>query len=162
MPIPMRYDTWMAIASLALHVMFVIYINSLYMALTRPLAIGATIAQPWNMMIIGMFLFGLPGFGLAGVAYLLAKDLAKKSGVRRATSMIIIVQGIILLLGMINASSVEKAMNDYYIETLTNRGEIHLFNTIPQLFMMGSIPLMGVGAYLYTVKPKTERFKSSL
>lgn len=162
MPIPMRYDTWMAIASLALHVMFIIYINSLYMALTRPLAIGATIAQPWNMMIIGMFLFGIPGFGLAGVAYLLAKGLARKSGVRRVPSIIIIAQGVILLLGMINASSIEKAMNDYYIESLTNRGEIYLFNLIPQLFMMGSIPLMGVGAYLYTVRPKPQRFESSL
>ncbi|MEM0446678.1 MAG: hypothetical protein QW574_04450, partial [Candidatus Nitrosocaldus sp.] len=127
----MRYDTWMAIASLALHVMFVIYINSLYMALTRPLAIGATIAQPWNMMIIGMFLFGIPGFGLAGVTYLLAKGLARKSEVRRAPSMIIIAQGAILLLGMINASSIEKVMNDYYIEALTNRGEMYLFSIIP-------------------------------
>lgn len=162
MPIPMRYDTWMAIASLALHVMFVIYINSLYMALTRPLAIGATIAQPWNMMIIGMFLFGIPGFGLAGVAYLLAKGLARKSEVRRAPSMIIIAQGAILLLGMINASSIEKVMNDYYVEALTNRGEMYLFSIIPQLFMVGSIPLMGVGAYLYTIKPKQQRFKSNL
>lgn len=152
----------MAIASLALHAMFVLYINSLYMALTRPLAIGATIAQPWNMMLIGMFLFGIPGFGLAGVAYLLAKGLARKSGVRKAASTIIIVQGIVLLIGMINASSIEKAMDGYYVETLANRGETWLFNTIPQIFMVASVPLIGVGAHLYTIKPKQQRFKSSL
>lgn len=159
---PIRYDTWMAIASLALHVMFVIYINSLYLALTRPLAIGATIAQPWNMMIIGMFLFGIPGFGLAGVAYMLAKELARKLEVRRTPSIIIIAQGIVLMLGMVNAGSVEKVMNDYYVEVLTNRGEAYLFNITPQIFILASLPLIGVGAHLYTVKPKQQRFKSSL
>ncbi len=152
MRIPGKYDTWMGIAALALHVMFVIYTNTFYTVLTQPITIGRIFAYPWQIMIIGMFLFGMPGFGLAGVTYLLARRLARKEMVRRLPSMLIIAQGIVLIVGMLNASNIVPNINKEY--------RLIEFELLPYVFIAGAIPMIGFGLHLYTIKP-IKKFKSS-
>ncbi len=152
MRIPGKYDTWMGIAALALHVMFIIYTNAFYTVLTLPIAIGRTFAYPFQIMLIGIFLFGLPGFGLAGVTYLLARRLARKEIARRLPSILIIAQGVILIAGMLNASSIVSKMNEEYRSMQ--------FELLPYAFIAGAIPMIGFGLHLYTIKP-IKKFKSS-
>lgn len=145
MSIPGKYDTWMGIAALALHIMFVIYTNAFYTVLTQPITIGRTFAYPWQIMIVGISLFGLPGFGLAGVTYLLAKRLARKEMVRKPPSILMIAQGIVVIVGMITASSIVPSMNEEY--------RLIQFEALPYAFIVGAIAMIGFGAHLYTIKP---------
>jgi len=152
MRIPGKYDVWMGIAALALHLMFVIYTNLFYTVLTQPIAIGRIFAYPWQVMIIGLFLFGVPGFGLAGVAYLLARRLARREMVRRVPSIIILAQGIILIAGMVNASSIVPNINQEY--------RLQQFEILPYLFIAGGVAIIVFAIHLYTIKP-IKKFRRS-
>jgi hypothetical protein len=152
MRIPGKHDVWMGIAALALHLMFVIYTNLFYIVLTQPIAIGRTFAYPWQVMIIGLFLFGVPGFGLVGATYLLARRLARREMVRRVPSMIILAQGIILIAGMVNASSIVPNINQEY--------RLQQFEILPQIFIAGGVAIIAFAIHLYTIKP-IKKFRRS-
>ncbi len=143
----MRLETGLALAALGLHVMFVIYAASFYFALSKPVQIGNIVALPeiaWQLLTVGIFLFGLPGFGLAGIAYILAKRDAPK-----VVSIILIAQGIVMPLGMLYASILATDMSaDYRTDALL---------AIPQIFMIVGFAPIGLGVHLAKLKPMQRR-----
>ena len=143
----MRLETGLALAALGLHVMFVLYASSFYFALTKPIEVGNIVALPelaWQLIIVGIFLFGLPGFGLAGIAYILARRDAP-----RVVSFILIAQGIVMPLGMFYASTLANNMSaDYRTATLL---------ILPQLFLIAGFAPIGLGTHLAKLKPMKRR-----
>ncbi len=143
----MRLETGLALAALGLHVMFVVYASSFYFALSKPIQIGNIVALPelaWQLLTVGIFLFGLPGFGLAGIAYILAKRDAP-----RVVSVILIAQGIVMPLGMLYASALANNMSeDYKTDTLL---------TLPQIFLIAGFAPIGLGVHLAKLKPMKRR-----
>jgi len=139
-----RLETGMALAALALHAMFVAYLSSFYYALSRPIEPGTIILIPWQLLIVGIFLFGVPGFGLAGIAYILSKR-----DVPRVVSFILIAQGILMPLGMLYASTLaNKIVEDYKSTELL---------IVPQIFFVAGFAIIGLGAHLSRLKPVKRR-----
>ncbi len=139
-----RLETGMALAALALHVMFVVYLSSFYYALSRPVEPGTIIFIPWQLLIVGMFLFGIPGFGLATVAYVLSKR-----EVPRVVSMILIAQGILMPLGMSYVSTLANNVNDEY-----KSSELLI---VPHIFLIVGFAPIGLGVHLARLKPVKRR-----
>lgn len=139
-----RLETGMALAALALHVMFVVYLSSFYYALSRPVEPGTIIWIPWQLLLVGMFLFGLPGFGLAAVAYVLAKREVPK-----VVSMILIAQGILMPLGMFYSSMLANNINDEY-----KSSELFI---MPYIFLVAGFAPIGLGVHLARLKPVKRR-----
>jgi len=134
----------MALAALGLHAMFVLYLPSLYYALSRPVEPGSIILIPWQLLLVGIFLFGLPGFGLAGVAYVLSKREATKR-----VSMILIAQGILMPLGMLYSSMLANNINEEY-----KSAELLM---VPQIFLVAGFAMIGLGVHLARLKPLRRR-----
>jgi len=139
-----RLETAMALAALGLHVMFVAYLSSFYHALSRPVELGTIILIPWQLLIVGIFLFGAPGFGLAAIAYILSKRDAPK-----VVSMILIAQGILMPLGMLYISTLANNITEEYKST-----EL-LF--VPQIFFAAGFAPIGLGVHLARLKPVRRR-----
>ena len=139
-----RLETGMALAALGLHAMFVAYLLSFYYALSRPIELGTIILIPWQLLIVGIFLFGLPGFGLAAVAYVLSKRDAPK-----VVSMILIAQGILMPLGMLYASTLANNISEEY-----KSAELLM---VPQIFLVGGFAVIGLGVHLARLKSVKRR-----
>lgn len=135
-----RLETGMALASFALHAMFVAYLLSLYYALSKTIAVGNVILFPMQLAIVGIFLFALPGFGLAAIAYIMSRRDAL-----RVVSIILIAQGIMMPLGMLYASSVSGGINEEY--------KTFDILILPQVFMAAGLAPIGLGAHLARLRP---------
>ncbi len=134
-----KLETGLASAALGLHVLWIAYLASFYIALSRPLeTVGILLTvQP---LMVGMFISGLPGFGLAGIAYILSKRTVPKT-----VGIILIAQGIILPLGMAYASMLSGKINPEYKSAL-------LLAT-PQIFLVAGFAMIGLGVHLMRLKP---------
>jgi len=139
-----RLETGMALASLALHAMFVAYLVSFYYALSRPVEPPKIILIPEQLLLVGIFLFALPGFGLAPIAYVLAKREAP-----RVASMILIVQGILMPLGMLYASTLTNNIIEEY-----KSAQLLI---VPQIFFVAGFAVIGLGVHLARFKPIKRR-----
>ena len=139
-----RLETGMALAALGLHAMFVVYLSSFYYRLSQPIEIGNVIMFPWQLLTVGIFLFGLPGFGLAGIAYVLSKRSAPK-----VVSMMLIAQGILIPLGMLYASILANNI----VEEHKSAG----LSIVPQIFLVSGFALIGMGVHLSRLKPLKRR-----
>ena len=140
-----RLETGMALAALALHAMFIAYLTSFYHALSRPIEETNIILYPFQLLIVGLFLFALPGFGVAGIAYVLAKREAP-----RVISIILIAQGILMPLGMLYASTFENTINQEY-----RSSEILV---IPQILFVAGFAPIGLGIHIVRLKPVKRRY----
>ncbi|MEM3084329.1 MAG: hypothetical protein QXU32_05740 [Nitrososphaerales archaeon] len=140
-----RLETGMALAALALHVMFVLYLSSFYYALTRPIIGENIILYPTQLLLVGIFLFGLPGFGLSAIAYLLAKRDAPK-----VVSVILIAQGIVVPVGIFYASTLVNIINEEY-----RTFEILI---VPQIFIVPGFVPIGFGIHIAKLKPVKRRY----
>ena len=144
----MKPETGLALASLALALMFIFYFTSLFGVFTKPLGIGTTVLaqQAWQKVFIGMTVFGIPNIGLAGATYILARRNALK-----IVSIILMIQGIVIIGGMLNTLSISDNFIDEY-KALD-------IQAIPQGFMFTGIIPLGLGIHLYKLKPqKRSRF----
>ncbi len=148
MRLEIKPETGLAFAGLGLALMFVFYFTSLFIVFTKPLDIGTTVLaqQAWQKVFIGITVFGIPNIGLAGATYILAKRNALK-----IVSIILIIQGIIVIVGMLNALSISNNFIDEY--------KLLSIQTIPQAFLFAGIAPIGLGIHLYKLKPqKRSRF----
>lgn len=140
-----RLETGLAMAAIALHSMFVAYLSSFYYALSRPITETNIILFPSQLLFVGIVLFALPGFGLAGIAYFMAKREAPK-----AVSVLLIAQGILVPAGMFYASTIADIINEEYraFEILV----------IPQIFMIPGFAIIGLGIHIAMLKPVKKRY----
>ncbi len=146
----MATETWIIILSVALFAMFAGEMISVYNFLINiPEDDGFLRAFSADAKILQFISIGIAPAGiLAGIAFIMSKHYGSK----RIGGMII-VGGIILLVGMYVCYSMLDKIDDYYITDYVKYS--------PILFMVLSIPIMGVGAYLMKIKkrrPKKQYF----
>ena len=139
----MVLEKWLAITSAALFAMFAGEMISIYnfMIVTPDDFEFAEVfsADPKILQFISIGV--APAGVLAAVAFIMSKHYGSKP-----VGGIIIVGGIILLLGMIFCYSMLDKIEDVYITDAVAY--------VPVLFMVLSIPVVGVGAYLIKHKKK--------
>jgi len=146
----MATETWLAIISVALFAMFSGEMISVYnFMINIPVDDGFFRAFEPDSKLIQFVSIGVGPAGiLAGVAFIMTKRYGSKQ-----IGGMIIVGGIILLVGMYVCYSMLNRIDDHYITDSVRY--------LPILFMVLSIPVMGVGGYLFKLKkkrPKKEYF----
>ena len=144
----MAIEKWLAVTSLGLFAMFAGEMISVYYFMTDvPEAIEFSIRFDADPKIFQFISIGAAPAGiLAAVPYIMTKQYGSKP-----IGGLIIAGGIIMLIGMFVAHSLIDKMDDAYITDVVKY--------TPTLFMIMSIPVVAVGAYLTKEKkrrPKKE------
>ena len=144
----MAIEKWLAVTSLGLFAMFAGEMISVYYFMTDvPEAIEFSITFDADPKIFQFISIGAAPAGiLAAVPYIMTKQYGSKP-----IGGLIIAGGIIMLIGMFVAHSLIDKMDDAYITDVVKY--------TPTLFMIMSIPVVAVGAYLTKEKkrrPKKE------
>jgi len=130
-------DTWTALGSLGMTIMFVALILSYYNFLIGPQGKGPNVVVDIDaLMYQNLSISGVPGLILAGVAFGM-----RKADLSQSTSLILLVTGAILIVGMVFAlSMVERINADFLTQNIV---------TIPRLFVIAGAGVMVIGAILY-------------
>ena len=144
----MAIEKWLAVTSLGLFAMFAGEMISVYYFMTDiPEAIEFSITFDADPKIFQFISIGAAPAGiLAAVPYIMTRQYGS-----RPIGGLIIAGGIIMLIGMFVAHSLIDKMDDVYITDVVRY--------TPTLFMIMSIPVVAVGAYLAKEKkrrPKKE------
>lgn len=144
----MAIEKWLAVTSLGLFAMFAGEMISVYYFMTDvPEAIEFSITFDADPKIFQFISIGAAPAGiLAAVPYIMTRQYGS-----RPIGGLIIAGGIIMLIGMFVAHSLIDKMDDVYITDVVRY--------TPTLFMIMSIPVVAVGAYLTKQKkrrPKKE------
>jgi len=144
----MAIEKWLAVTSLGLFAMFAGEMISVYYFMTDiPEAIEFSIRFDADPKIFQFISIGAAPAGiLAAVPYIMTRQYGSKP-----IGGLIIAGGIIMLIGMFVAHSLIDKMDDVYITDVVRY--------TPTLFMIMSIPVVAVGAYLTKEKkrrPKKE------
>jgi hypothetical protein len=146
----MAIEKWLAITSVALFVMFAGEMISIYNFMNMPLEdfefslVFDADAKIFQFISIGV----APAGVLAAVAFIMSKQYGSKS-----IGGMIVIGGISLFIGMYVSFSMLDKINDVYLTDVVSN--------VPILFMVLSVPVIGVGAYLTKQKkkrPKKEYF----
>ena len=134
-----KFETWVALGSLALAFMFVILILSFYNFLIGPEGKGPqTSVDPFGATVQIVSISGAPSLILAGVAFGTAR-----SGAEHKPAFILISTGIIFIGGMSAARILFSKI------PLDWRAGMDL---VPVLFLLGGIGVAALGGYLMTSK----------
>ena len=146
----MAIEKWLAVTSLALFAMFAGEMISIYNFMTDvPEALEFAITFDADPKIFQFISIGVAPAGiLAAVPFIMTKRYGSKP-----IGGMIIAGGVILLLGMLVTYSLIDKIDERYITDVVEYS--------PVLFMILSIPVIGVGAYLTKEKkkrPKKEYF----
>jgi len=144
----MAIEKWLAVTSLGLFAMFAGEMISVYYFMTDvPEAIEFSIRFDADPKIFQFISIGAAPAGiLAAVPYIMTRQYGS-----RPIGGLIVAGGIIMLIGMFVAHSLIDKMDDVYITDVVRY--------TPTLFMIMSIPVVAVGAYLAKEKkrrPKKE------
>jgi len=140
----MAIEKYIAIASLGLYIMFVGEILTLYNFMIEPQIEVEPEPKILQYISIGV----APALILTGVSFIMAKRYGSKP-----IGAMIISGGAILLVGMFLAQTLLDDIEEVYLEQAVT--------ITPPLFMVVSIPVIIIGAYLLRIKkrrPKKEYF----
>jgi len=142
----MATETWIAIVSVALFVMFGGEMISVYnFMINIPIDDEFLRSFEADPKIIQFVSIGAAPAGiLAGVAFLMSKQHGSK-----LIGGMIIVGGIIMLMGMYVTYSMVDKIDDRFITDSVKY--------VPILFMILSVPVVGVGVYLFKHKKKRHK-----
>jgi len=141
----LRLESGMALAAIGLNAMFIAYLYSFYGRLSRPIEGSNIVLYPEQLLMVGMFLFALPGLGLAIITYFLSKRDAP-----RVVSAILIAHGILMPLGMLYASTLTDIINEEY--------RIPALLIVPQIFLVAGFIPLGLGIHIAKLKPIKRRY----
>jgi hypothetical protein len=140
-----KFETWVALGSLALGIMFVILILSFYNFLIGPEGKGPQIfVDPFGATVQIVSISGAPSLILAGVAFGTARSSAE-----RKPAFILIATGIIFIGGMSVARIVYSKINSLFL--------IAGLDLVPVLFILGGIGVAALGGYLLMTSKRTRR-----
>ncbi len=145
----MNLETWIALGSVGMAIMFVALIISFYNFLVGPDETGPerdVAPGPAVYQIISIS--GLPSIILSGVVFGM-----RKTDQSRSAATILIVTGILLIFGMVVALiTLVPKIKEQYIE-----GGI---TTIPYIFIIAGAVVVGLGGYLFykNYKKTTSKF----
>lgn len=134
-------ETWVALASLGLSIMFVALMISFYFFLVGPAGNGPQIySDPVALLIQITSISGAPSLILAGIVPGLVRT-------HRATpsSIILICVGIIMIAGMIIVITIIPKINEQYL--------LQGIKIMPSVFIIGGIGILVIAIYILT-KPR--------
>ena len=146
----MKIEKWLAITSIALFVMFAGEMISVYNFMVNVPIDDAFLRtfEPDSKIIQFISIGFAPAGILTGIAFIISKQYGSKT-----IGGMIIVGAVIMLVGMYVCNSMINKIDDQFVTDSVKY--------VPLLFMVISIPVMGVGAYLFKQKkmrPKKEYF----
>lgn len=146
----MAIEKWLAVTSLGLFAMFAGEMISVYYFMTDvPEAIEFSITFDADPKIFQFISIGAAPAGiLAAVPFIMTRQYGSKS-----VGGLIVAGGVIMLMGMLVSYSLTDKIDDVYITDVVKYS--------PILFMILSIPVIAVGAYLTRERkrrPKKEFF----
>ena len=146
-----NFETWVALGSLALGIMFVFLILSFYNFLIGPGGKGPQVfVDPIGVLILSVSISGAPCLILAGVVFGLTRTSA-----RRNSALLLISTGIILIAGMSAARLEFTKINPLFV--------VAGMDIVPVIFTIGGMGLTGVGAYLVNASKKIrQNFKDEI
>lgn len=140
-----KFETWVALGSLGLGIMFVVLILSFYNFLIGPGGKGPQIfVDPFGVTVQIISIAGAPSLILAGVVFGTARSSAEST-----PALILISTGIILIAGMSTARIVFSKINALYV--------IGGLDIVPVIFIIGGIGVVAVGGYLLNTSKKARR-----
>jgi hypothetical protein len=134
-------ETWIALASLGLSIMFVALMISFYFFLVGPAGNGPQVySDPVALLIQLTSISGAPSLILAGIVPGIIRT-------HRAThsSIILICVGIIMIAGMIIVNTIIPKINEQYL--------LQGIKIMPSVFIIGGIGILVIGSYILT-KPR--------
>ena len=143
----MNLETWTALGSLGMIIMFVALILSFFVFLTGPKGEGPEVVVDVEAVIYQMLsISAIPGLILAGVAFGM-----RKTDFSQTTSSILIGTGLILTIGMIFAvSKAESIITDFRTGSLL---------IVPFLFLIAGIGVITIGVILRLNNQRGKRRK---
>lgn len=136
----MAIEKYLALASLGLFVMFGGEINVFYNYLINP----TSEVDPEPKVLMYISIGAAPAMSIAGTAFLMSKRYGSRS-----IGAIIVVGGLILLGSMYYANTILPKIDKNYA--------VYAVTTVPTLFMLVSIPIIGIGAWLFRTKPRPKK-----
>lgn len=143
----MNLDTWTALGSLGMIIMFVALLLSFYVFLIGPQGEGPEVVVDVEALMYQVLsISGIPGLILAGVAFGM-----RKTDFSQATSTILIGTGLTLTTGMIFAHSISGSINsDFQTGSLV---------IVPLLFLIAGIGVIATGVILHLNNQRRKRRK---
>ncbi|MRN68579.1 MAG: hypothetical protein FIO04_02655 [Nitrosopumilales archaeon] len=140
-----KFETWVALGSLALGVMFVALIISFYNFLIGPEGKGPQVfVDPIGVLVLIVSIAGVPCLILAGAVLGLSRSSAG-----RTSALILIITGIILIAGMSGARIAFTHINSLFV--------VPGMELVPLIFIVGGIGVGAVGGYLLNASNKARR-----
>jgi hypothetical protein len=140
-----KFETWVALGSLALGVMFVALIISFANLLTGPGGKGPQVfVDPIGVLVLNVSISGVPCLILAGVVFGLTRSSA-----RRNSALILISTGVILIAGMSAARIAFTKINPLFV--------VAGMDIVPIIFLISGIGVAVVGGYLLNASRKARR-----
>jgi len=140
-----KFETWVALGSLALGVMFVALIISFYNFLIGPGGKGPQVfVDPIGVLVLIVSIAGVPCLLLAGAVLGLSRSSAG-----RTSALILIITGIILIAGMSGARIAFTHINSLFV--------VPGMELVPLIFIVGGIGVGAVGGYLLNASNKARR-----
>jgi len=131
-----KFETWVALGSLALGIMFVALIISFYNFLIGPGGKGPQVfVDPIGVLVLIVSIAGVPCLILAGAVLGLSRASAG-----RTSGFILIFTGIILIAGMSAGRIAFTHINALFV--------VPGMDLVPLIFIIGGIGVGGVGGYL--------------
>jgi len=140
-----KFETWVALGSVVLGIMFVLLILSFYNFLVGPGGKGPQVfVDPTGVLVLIVSISGVPCLILAGVVFGLARTNA-----RRNPALILISTGIILIAGMSAAPFAYTKINPLFV--------VAGMDIVPFIFIIGGIGVAVAGGYLLNASKKVQR-----
>jgi hypothetical protein len=140
-----QFETWVALGSLALGIMFVVLILSFYNFLIGPGGKGPqTAVDPIGATIQIISISGAPSLILAGVVFGTARSTPDPT-----PALLLISTGIILIAGMSAARILSSKISALFVAAG--------LDLVPVIFIIGGIGIVAVGGYLLNTSKKARR-----
>lgn len=136
----MKLETWVALASLGLSVMFVALVLSFYNFLIGPEGQGPErVVDPAGLLIQEISISGGPGIILGVFSFVMAKGTGNKQA-----GLFLIGAGIIMIAGMSYATTLVPLIKNEFV--------VGGIGVVPYPFMAAGAGVAGLGVYLMSKK----------
>lgn len=136
----MVIEKYLAVAALGLFAMFGGEINVFYNYLINP----TSEVDPEPKVLMYISIGAAPAMSIAGTAFLMSKRYGSRS-----IGAIIVAGGLILLGSMYYANTLIPKIDKNYL--------VYTVGIVPQLFMLVSLPIIGIGSWLFRTKPRPKK-----
>ncbi len=133
----MAIEKYLAVAGLGLFIMFGAEINVLYNYLINPTSEVEPEPKVFMYISIGV----APAMCITGTAFLMSKRYGSRS-----VGALIIAGGIVLFASMFYANTLVPKIDKNYL--------VFAVGIVPQIFMVVSIPIIGIGGWLFRTKKR--------